>query len=189
MTSLGSFCTKARTKIISNSGARYIRLSLCILKFDVSNASIPAAAVERRPMKHVRMHLQRRFSPLNQLGKWTSNEDETLIQWVFIKYVTCRRNIIGSRAVADLGQKWTEVSRRVGRTNADCRDRYRNHLADRAVRNSGMVLLLVDVVYSSDSMWRHLVSWRRKAAEGHSLPDGEPGKRLLVLDRGQQTNG
>ena len=51
-----------------------------------------------------------------------------------------------------MGQKWTEVSRRVGRTNADCHDRYRNHLADRAVRNSGMVLLLVDVVYSSDSM-------------------------------------
>jgi hypothetical protein len=105
MTSLGSFCTKARTKIISNSGARYVRLSLCILKFDVSNALIPAAAVERRPMKHVRMHLQRRFSPLNQLGKWTSNEDETLIQWVFIKYVTCCSNII---VMAGLSLTWVK---------------------------------------------------------------------------------
>jgi len=53
--------------------------------------------------------------------------------------------------VKDYGQKWTEVSRRVGRTDADCHDRYRNCLADKAVRNSGMFLVLVDV-YSSDGM-------------------------------------
>jgi hypothetical protein len=42
-----------------------------------------------------------------------------------------------NRAVADLGQAWEKVSVRVGRMSADCRDRYRNHLANREVRVSG----------------------------------------------------
>jgi hypothetical protein len=44
------------------------------------------------------------------------------------------------RAVADLGQKWVEVSKRVGRMSVDCRDRYRNHLAQQGVRKTGECL-------------------------------------------------
>jgi len=47
------------------------------------------------------------------------------------------------RAVADLGQQWEKVSKRVGRMSADCRDRHRNHIVDRDIRISGGSLLLV----------------------------------------------
>jgi len=39
--------------------------------------------------------------------------------------------------VADLGQQWEKVSERVGRMSSDCRDRYRNHIANREVRVTG----------------------------------------------------
>jgi hypothetical protein len=42
-----------------------------------------------------------------------------------------------NRAVADVGQAWEKVSKRVGRMSADCRDRYRNHIANRDVRVTG----------------------------------------------------
>lgn len=41
------------------------------------------------------------------------------------------------RAVADLGQAWEKVSLCVGRMSSDCRDRYRNHLANRDIRITG----------------------------------------------------
>jgi len=42
------------------------------------------------------------------------------------------------RAVADLGQQWEKVSEIVGRMSSDCRDRYRNHIANRDVRVTGV---------------------------------------------------
>lgn len=41
------------------------------------------------------------------------------------------------RAVTDLGQQWEKVSEIVGRMSSDCRDRYRNHIANREVRVTG----------------------------------------------------
>lgn len=41
------------------------------------------------------------------------------------------------RAVAELGQQWEKVSEIVGRMSSDCRDRYRNHIANREVRITG----------------------------------------------------
>lgn len=41
------------------------------------------------------------------------------------------------RAVVDLGQQWEKVSERVGRMSSDCRDRYRNHIANRELRVTG----------------------------------------------------
>lgn len=41
------------------------------------------------------------------------------------------------RAVANLGQQWEKVSEIVGRMSSDCRDRYRNHIANRDVRVTG----------------------------------------------------
>lgn len=42
-----------------------------------------------------------------------------------------------SRAVATFGQQWEKVSSKVGRMSSDCRDRYRNHIVGRDVRNNG----------------------------------------------------
>lgn len=47
------------------------------------NLCLPAAAVERRTTKNIRAHLQRRYNPSSQQGKWTGSEDATLIQYVF----------------------------------------------------------------------------------------------------------
>jgi len=57
---------------------------------------------------------------MKQQGRWTSNEDALLKQ-----------------AVTDLGQQWEKVSAKVGRMSSDCRDRYRNHIANREVRVAG----------------------------------------------------
>lgn len=42
-----------------------------------------------------------------------------------------------TRAVTDLGQQWEKVSEIVGRMSSDCRDRYRNHIANREARVTG----------------------------------------------------
>ena len=44
-------------------------------------------------------------------------------------------------AVGDLGQAWQKVKERVGRSANDCRDRWRNHLANRLERQRGNVLV------------------------------------------------
>ena len=43
-----------------------------------------AAAIIGRPLKHIRAHLQRRYNPSSQQGKWTTFEDKLLIEWVFV---------------------------------------------------------------------------------------------------------
>ncbi|EGO27866.1 hypothetical protein SERLADRAFT_462034 [Serpula lacrymans var. lacrymans S7.9] len=65
-------------------------------------------------------HVRRLFHPMKQQGKWMPTEDALLKQ-----------------AVADIGQQWERVSERVGRMSSDCRDRYRNHIANRDVRVTG----------------------------------------------------
>ena len=96
-------------------------------------------AVEGRPGKHIRTHLQRRYDPKSQLGVWTLSEDRALIQWVFHSFTAgpCAECSCRPRVVEDLGSKWVDISQRVGRTSSDCRDRYRNHLANRDVRKTG----------------------------------------------------
>lgn len=42
--------------------------------------------------------------------------------------------------MADLGQQWEKVADRVGRPSSDCRDRYRNHILNRDIRVSGVLL-------------------------------------------------
>jgi Myb-like DNA-binding domain len=43
-----------------------------------------------------------------------------------------------NRAVSEVGQQWEKVSTFVGRMSSDCRDRYRNHIANREVRITGL---------------------------------------------------
>lgn len=77
-------------------------------------------AVPQRPIIAVYHHVRRAFHPKKQQGKWTPEEDSILKQ-----------------AVVDLGQQWEKVSERVGRMSSDCRDRYRNHIANRELRVTG----------------------------------------------------
>ncbi|KAG9128193.1 hypothetical protein FRC07_003743 [Ceratobasidium sp. 392] len=77
-------------------------------------------AVPQRPIIAVYHHVRRTHHPMKQQGKWTPEEDATVIA-----------------AVAELGQKWEQISERVGRMSSDCRDRYRNHLVDQDARVSG----------------------------------------------------
>ncbi|KAF8450523.1 hypothetical protein L210DRAFT_3520708 [Boletus edulis BED1] len=78
------------------------------------------AAIPQRPIIAVYHHVRRAFHPKKQQGKWMPEEDNILRQ-----------------AVADLGQQWEKVSEIVGRMSSDCRDRYRNHIANREVRITG----------------------------------------------------
>ena len=106
------------------------------------NLSLIAAAVDERPIKKVRTHLQRRKHPANGLGKWIPGDDQLLLKYVFC-YCQFSYSVWLSprgRAVEDLGQNWPKVSQRVGRSLNDCRDRYRNHLADKHTRNTGECL-------------------------------------------------
>ncbi|KAJ1308575.1 hypothetical protein OPQ81_004274 [Rhizoctonia solani] len=77
-------------------------------------------AVPQRPIIAVYHHVRRTHHPLKQQGKWTPEEDAIVIA-----------------AVAELGQKWEQISLRVGRMSSDCRDRYRNHLVDQDARVTG----------------------------------------------------
>ncbi|GJJ07103.1 hypothetical protein Clacol_001303 [Clathrus columnatus] len=70
-----------------------------------------ALAVPGRPVQAVYHHVKRTYNPLGCQGKWIPEEDAAL-----------------RRAVADLGFSWTKVSQHIGRTPADCRDRWRNHV-------------------------------------------------------------
>ncbi|CAE6425596.1 unnamed protein product [Rhizoctonia solani] len=77
-------------------------------------------AVPQRPIIAVYHHVRRTHHPMKQQGKWTPEEDAIVIA-----------------AVAELGQKWEQISLRVGRMSSDCRDRYRNHLVDQEARVIG----------------------------------------------------
>ncbi|CEL59474.1 DNA-binding protein REB1 OS=Kluyveromyces lactis (strain ATCC 8585 / CBS 2359 / DSM 70799 / NBRC 1267 / NRRL Y-1140 / WM37) GN=REB1 PE=3 SV=2 [Rhizoctonia solani AG-1 IB] len=77
-------------------------------------------AVPQRPIIAVYHHVRRTHHPMKQQGKWTPEEDAIVIA-----------------AVAELGQKWEQISMRVGRMSSDCRDRYRNHLVDQEARVIG----------------------------------------------------
>ncbi|CAE6527383.1 unnamed protein product [Rhizoctonia solani] len=77
-------------------------------------------AVPQRPIIAVYHHVRRTHHPMKQQGKWTPEEDAIVIA-----------------AVAELGQKWEQISSRVGRMSSDCRDRYRNHLVDQDARVVG----------------------------------------------------
>lgn len=79
------------------------------------------SALALRPIIAVYHHVRRVFHPKKQQGKWMPEEDAVLKQ-----------------AVVDLGQQWEKVSEIVGRMSSDCRDRYRNHIANREVRVTGV---------------------------------------------------
>lgn len=67
-------------------------------------------------------------------------EDDLLRQYVTTFFPQYRPLLIAFariRAVTDLGQQWEKVSEIVGRMSSDCRDRYRNHIANREVRVTG----------------------------------------------------
>ena len=105
-----------------------------------------ALAVPGRPIIAVYHHIRRTHHPLRATqGKWTPAEDARLQKLVepspsqrsFSKF-----NLMILRAVLEFGPAWERVSEPVGRMAVDCRDRYRNHLAEKALRNFGKVILI-----------------------------------------------
>ncbi|KAH0839932.1 hypothetical protein J3R83DRAFT_886 [Lanmaoa asiatica] len=99
------------------------------------------AAIPQRPIIAVYHHVRRAFHPKKQQGKWLPEEDNLLRRYVtnHSSTVTPHSLIVfrRTRAVTDLGQQWEKVSEIVGRMSSDCRDRYRNHIANREVRVTG----------------------------------------------------
>jgi hypothetical protein len=58
------------------------------------NHNLAAVAVAGRPIKQVRMHLQRRYNPSKQQGKWTSSDDKALVEYVFFRPTIDLSNVI-----------------------------------------------------------------------------------------------
>jgi len=79
-----------------------------------------ARSVPMRPIKNVFVHVRRTSERTAIQGRWLDHEDEGL-----------------EKAVRELGHSWDAISKRIGRSPANCRDRYRNHLAHRSERRSG----------------------------------------------------
>jgi len=79
-----------------------------------------ARSVPMRPIKNVFVHVRRAWERTTIQGRWSDHEDEGL-----------------EKAVGELGHSWDAISKRIGRSPANCRDRYRNHLAHRNERRSG----------------------------------------------------
>ncbi|KAH9994213.1 hypothetical protein BJV77DRAFT_961527 [Russula vinacea] len=68
-----------------------------------------ARSVPMRPIKNVFVHVRRAWErTASNQGRWTEQEDEGLEQ-----------------AVRELGHSWDAISKRLGRSPANCRDRYR----------------------------------------------------------------
>ncbi|KAI0082535.1 hypothetical protein K474DRAFT_1585529 [Panus rudis PR-1116 ss-1] len=78
------------------------------------------SALHLRPIIAVYHHVRRTYHPLSQQGRWMPSEDDAL-----------------RKAVAEHGQQWEKISQIVGRMSSDCRDRYRNHIVGREIRNKG----------------------------------------------------
>jgi len=79
-----------------------------------------ARSVPMRPIKNVFVHVRRAWERTAIQGRWSDHEDEGL-----------------DKAVRELGHSWDAISKRIGRSSANCRDRYRNHLAHRNERRRG----------------------------------------------------
>lgn len=67
-----------------------------------------------------------------------------------------------NRAVEQLGQHWAQVSKRVGRTEQDCRDRYLNHLAGSHVRASGKPIPASTELKSGTKFTPHAGKWSKE---------------------------
>jgi hypothetical protein len=68
-----------------------------------------------------------------------ASEDDLLKQFVLLSGIASHSilTFYSHRAVDKNGQQWEKVSTIVGRMSSDCRDRYRNHIANRELRVSG----------------------------------------------------
>ncbi|KAH8088306.1 hypothetical protein HD553DRAFT_306104 [Filobasidium floriforme] len=79
-----------------------------------------AMSVPGRPLISVHAHVKRAYEPTAKKGPWTREEDDDL-----------------RAAFVEFGPDWTKVAIRVDRSAADCKDRWRNHVAHSEVRKTG----------------------------------------------------
>ncbi|KAI0291269.1 hypothetical protein BC826DRAFT_1106025 [Russula brevipes] len=106
-----------------------------------------ARSVPMRPIKNVFVHVRRAWERTVNQGRWAGHEDEGL-----------------ERAIRELGHSWDAISKRLGRSPANCRDRYRNHLAHRSAWSPEEVQELTAIV-------RSMISQQGGNASGISWAD------------------
>lgn len=58
--------------------------------------------------------------------------------------------IIFCRRVAEYGQQWEKIAHGVGRMSSDCRDRWRNHLQNREIRQTGTEAIIMKNAFVHD---------------------------------------
>ncbi|KAF8935092.1 hypothetical protein EDD21DRAFT_377110 [Dissophora ornata] len=79
-----------------------------------------AVRLQTRPLLNIYLHVRRMFHPQNNVGAWSKEDDQKLIQ-LYAKHK---------------GQ-WTTIGTELGRMADSCRDRYRNHLKDQSTMVTG----------------------------------------------------
>ncbi len=102
----------------------------------INSSFLAAARLEMRPVIAVYHHVRRMYDSKRHQGKWVEEEDAMLERCALAKAVGKSTNL-GTSCVTQFGQKWETISQHVGRTAADCRDRWRNHLANKRDRVTG----------------------------------------------------
>lgn len=93
-----------------------------------------------RPIKNVFVHVRRAWErEASNQGRWSEHEDERLEECVNLPLTRFAVEMTHThlRAVLELGHSWDAISKRLKRSSANCRDRYRNHLAHRGERRRG----------------------------------------------------
>lgn len=126
----GPFTEKEKTKVgnlfnetMKDTGMSDADLRLLIKNWKSQDAAdfkeAVQAALPNRPIAAIRKFCQRRYHNMER-GPWTPEDDARL-----------------KNAYAASPDKWIEISALVGRTGADCKDRWKNHVSNEGTLQVG----------------------------------------------------
>jgi hypothetical protein len=126
----GAFTGKEKTKVdnlfnetMKDTGMSDADLRLLIKNWKSQDAAdfkeAVQAALPNRPIAAIRKFCQRRYHNMER-GPWTPEDDLSL-----------------KNAYAANPDKWTEISALVGRTGADCKDRWKNYVSNEGTLQVG----------------------------------------------------
>jgi hypothetical protein len=130
MIAKGAFTGKEKTKVdnlfnetMKDTGMSDTDLRLLIKNWKSQDAADFKAAVQaalpNRPIAAIRKFCQRRYHNMER-GPWTPEDDASL-----------------KNAYKANPDKWTEISALVGRTGADCKDRWKNYVSNEGTLQVG----------------------------------------------------
>jgi hypothetical protein len=126
----GPFTDREKTKVdnlfnetIKDTGMSDADLRLLIKNWKSQDATdfkeAVQAALPNRPIAAIRKFCQRRYHNMER-GPWTPDDDANL-----------------KNAYAANPDKWSEISTLVGRTGADCKDRWKNYVSNEGTLQTG----------------------------------------------------